>query len=47
MQSAVGKIPKDASFFDNAKTALKVIIGITLFFLVILDYITKLGTEKD
>lgn len=43
----MGKVPKDGSFYDNAKLALTIVIGITLFFLVLIDYVTKLGTEKE
>jgi hypothetical protein len=47
LQSDIGKVPKNSSFFDKAKLAVTVIIGISLFFTVILNYIKILGTEKS
>ena len=47
MTSAMGKVPKNGSFFDKAKLLLTIVIGVSLFFLVIIDYFRKLGTEKE
>ena len=47
LKSDIGKVPKDASFFDKAKLMITIVVGISLLFGILIDYITILGTEKS
>jgi hypothetical protein len=43
----MGAVPAKASFFDNAKLAITILIAISLFFGIIINFIKILGTEKS
>ena len=47
LKSDIGKVPKDASFFDRAKLIISLLVAISLLFGILIDYITILGTEKS
>ena len=47
LKSDIGKVPKDASFFDRAKMIISIVLGLSLLFGILLDYIRVLGTEKS
>jgi hypothetical protein len=43
----MGTVPAKASFFDNAKLGITVLIAIGLFFGIIVNFLKILGTEKS
>jgi hypothetical protein len=47
LKTDIGKVPKDASFFDKAKMIISLLVGLSLLFGILLDYIKVLGTEKS
>ena len=47
LKTDIGKVPKRASFYDNAKIVLTILILIGLFIGIIMNYFVILGTEKS
>lgn len=47
MKTDIGKVPNNASFFDNAKLGITILIAISLFFGIIINFLEILGTEKS
>lgn len=47
VEREIGKVPKKASFYDNAKIVITILALVGLFIGIILNYIEVLGTEKS
>jgi hypothetical protein len=43
-ETEIGRVPLKSSFYDYAKILLTVMVAITLFITIIIDYITKLDS---
>ena len=46
-KSDIGKVPRDASFFDKSKMIISLLVAVSLLFGILVDYFRVLGTEKS